>query len=186
MRYVLGVLGFILMAFLVVALVFGRGGNQNTAQNTNAVAKLVDYSDKNSNVSQTIIGKMVGEEERRAVRIIVTPNERRLEVLSGYDETVISSQSYPNTQSAYSNFLSALGGLGFLTKKDSKISDPRAACPAGNRYVYDLSENGSHVSNLWSTSCGNQGTFAGRGPSIRELFQRQIPDYSKQVQSIRL
>lgn len=184
MRYVIGVLGIILVIFLVIALVFGRGSSPNTQQA--AVTKLVDYADKNSNVSLTTIGKLVGDESRREVRVTVTPNERRLEILSGYDESVMSLQSYPNTQEAYSNFLSALGNYGFTKKRSTSITDPRGLCPTGQRYVYDLSQDGNHISNLWNTSCNDGSNFAGRGPIIREIFKAQIPDYDKQTQSVKL
>lgn len=184
MRYVIGALGFILVIFLVIALVFGRGSSPSKQQPT--ATKLVDYANKNSNVSLTTIGKLVGNESRREVRITVSPNERRLEVLSGYDESVISSQTYANTQEAYSNFLSALGNSGFTRKRNTSITDPRGLCPTGQRYVYDLSQDGNHVSNLWNTSCNDGSNFAGRGPTIREIFKAQIPEYDKQIQSVKL
>jgi hypothetical protein len=185
MRYIVGVLAFILVIFLAVALFFGRG-NDSTTQNSQKIAQMVDYADKNSSVSLTTIGRMVGDTERRAVRVTVTPNERRLEILSGYEESVTSLQTYPNTQEAYSNFLSALGNFGFNKKRDTSVTDPRGLCPTGNRYVYDLSEDGNHISNLWSTSCNDASNFAGRSPTIRELFKNQISDYNKQIQSVKL
>ena len=185
MRYIVGVLGVILVIFLFVALIIGRGGDSNT-QNKKAVAQLVDYADKNSSVSLTTIGKMVGNEDRRAVRVTVTPNERRFEILSGYDESVMSLQTYNNTQEAYSNFLSALGNYGFTKKRATSITDPRGLCPTGQRYVYDLSQDGNHISNLWNTSCNDGSNFAGRGPTIRTLFKQQIPDYDKQTASVKL
>ena len=185
MKYIIGVLAFILVFFLAVALLFGRG-NDSATQDNKTIAQMVDYADKNSSVSLTTIGRMVGNDERRAIRVIVTPNERRLEILSGYDESVTSLQTYPNTQEAYSNFLSALGNFGFNKKRDTSITDPRGLCPTGNRYVYDLSQDGNHISNLWNTSCNDASNFDGRGPVIRELFKKQIPDYNQQTQSVKL
>lgn len=185
MRYIIGVLGVILVIFLVVALVFGRGGN-TTTQSNKTIAQLVDYADKNSSVSLTTIGRMVGDEQRREIRVTVTPNERRLEILSGYNESVMSLQSYPNTQEAYSNFLSALGNNGFNKKRETTITDPRGLCPTGQRYVYDLSQDGNHISNLWNSSCNDGSNFAGRGQTIRTLFKQQIPDYDKQISSVKL
>jgi hypothetical protein len=184
MRYIIGILGVILVIFLFVALIFGRGNNTNT-QNK-AVTHLVDYADKNSSVSLTTVGRLVGNDDRREIRVTVTPNERRLEVLSGYDESVMSLQTYPNTREAYSNFLSALAANGFIKKRDTSITDPRGLCPTGNRYIYDLSEDGNHISNLWNTSCNDGSNFAGRATTIREIFKNQIPDYNKQTQSVKL
>jgi hypothetical protein len=185
LRYVVGVLGVILVIFLLVALIFGRGGN-TTTQNNKTAPQLVDYADKNSSVSLTTVGRLVGNDERREIRVTVTPNERRLEILSGYDESVISLQTYPNTREAYSNFLSALATNGFTKKRSTSITDPRGLCPTGNRYIYDLSEDGNHLSNLWNTSCNDGSNFAGRGSTVREIFKNQIPDYNKQTQSVHL
>ena len=184
MRYIIAALGGILIIFLIISLLFH--GNNKQVEGNKTVAQLVDYANKNSSVSLTTYGELVGNQERRAIRVTVTPNERRLEVLSGYDESVLSTQTYENTQSAYANFLSALGALGFDKSRKSTISDPRGVCPTGNRYVYDLSEGGKDKSNLWSNSCDNTGTFAGKGATTRTLFKFQIPDYNKQVQSVRL
>ena len=180
-RYVFGVAGFVVLLLLVIAIANRNNNQPQKVQTGTSTMKLTDYASHNSNVSQTTVGKLVGDEDRREVRITVSPTERRLEVLGGYDETVLSSVSYPNTQSAYATFLSSLANLGFTSKKDTTISDPKGVCPTGNRYVYDLSDGGNHVSNLWSNSCDKVGTFAGRGSTIRELFQRQIPNYFEQV-----
>jgi len=185
MRYILGVLGIILVLFLVITLIFRGGDSGTSVQNSAKIMKLTDYADKNSSVSLTTVGKMVGQEDRRAVRVVVTPNERRLEILSGYEETVMSSQTYANTPEAYTNFLSALNNLGFLNSR-KVATDSRGVCPIGNRYIYDLSQDGNHLSNLWQTSCDSSGTFTGRGSNTRQLFQQQIPDYTKQIQSVKL
>lgn len=185
MRYVVSVIAIIAVLFVVIMLLV-RGGDSNTStQNSVKATKLIDYADKNSTVSVTTIGKMVGEEERRAIRVVVTPNERRLEVLTGYEEAVSSTQTFPNTREAYSNFLSALSNLGFLTSRKN-TADQRGVCPTGNRYIYDLSQDGSHVSNLWQVSCDKAGTFAGTGATIRQLFQMQIPEYNDLIQDVKL
>lgn len=185
MRYILGVVSIIIVLFVVIMLLVKGNDSNSSTQNTVKVTKLVDYADKNSTVSLTTIGKMVGEEDRRAIRVVVTPTERRLEILTGYEEVVSSTQTFANTSEAYSNFLSALSNLGFLNSRKSTL-DPRGVCPTGNRYIYDLSQDDNHVSNLWQVSCDKTGTFAGSGATTRQLFQQQIPDYSKQVQSVKL
>lgn len=185
MKYVFGVIGVIVLLFIIAMLVFNRGESPTKSTPLRS-SQLVEFADKNSNVSLTSIGKVVGNEEHYSLRIIVTPVERRLEVLNTYDDTVVRSETFPNTSSAYENFLSAIGGQGFITGKETKIKDQRAACPTGIRYVYDLRENGESKANLWSTSCNANGTFAGRAATVRQLFQRQIPNYEQLVTDIRL
>ncbi len=185
MRYLIGVLGVVAVVFLVVVLFFGGNDTEIPVQGTTKIMKLTDYADKNSTVSLTTIGRMVGEEDRRAVRVIVSPNERRLEILNGYEESVASSQTFSNTPEAYSNFLSALSSLGFTSSR-KVTADPRGVCPTGNRYIYDLSEDGNHLSNLWQVNCDIRGTFAGRGTTTRQLFQQQIPGYDTLVRGVKL
>lgn len=148
MKYVLGTLATILVLVLLVIFVFNRGDSNTPESNQETVTKLVDYADKNSEVSHTTIGPLVGEDEHREIRITVTRAERRLDVISGYSNTVISTQTFPNTTDAYENFLSALGGQGFMTKKDSDIEDQRSVCPSGRRYLYDVREGSDSVSSL--------------------------------------
>lgn len=185
MRYLVAVLGIIAVVFLVIVIFFKGDNTKAPVQNAAKIMKLTDYADKNSMVSVTTIGTLVGEENRREIRVTVTPTERRLEVLSGYEEAVMSSQSFPNTQTAYANFLSALSDLGF-TSSHKNTTDPRGVCPTGNRYIYDLSEGGDHLSNLWQVNCDIPGTFAGHGTTTRQLFQQQIPGYDKLVQGVKL
>lgn len=187
MRFIIGVLGILLLLFLFITLVF-RGGNDNdTSSETKLTSsQLVEFADKDSKVTVTTVGRVVGNESHNGIRIVVTPVERRLEILNTFDNNVIRSETYPNTQSAYSNFLSALSGQGFLTSKDSSIEDQRTQCPTGNRFNYDLTEGSETRSSLWAVSCNKNGTFAGNGQTVRQLFQLQIPNYSEQIRGVTL
>ena len=189
MKYVLGVIGAIVLIFIVFMLIFNRGGDDNNTNKSTVLrsSQLVEFADKNSKVSVTTFGKVVGNESRNGIRVIVTPNERRIEILNTYDDNVIRSSTYPNTQTAYENFLSALSGQSFITGKEAAVNDRRSVCPAGNRYEYDLTEDGDSKVNLWSVSCGiDFGSFAGNGPAIRELFKLQIPEYDRQIVNVAL
>lgn len=187
MKYVFGAIGTILLLILVAVFVFNRDdGPANPADNAPKVTKLSDYADKDSSVELTTIGRLVGDEEHRSVRITVSANERRLEVLSGYNQDVLYSQTYPNTQAAYEVFLSGLAGMGFINAKKTDVTDQFSVCVTGQHYTYKVLEGGEEKSNLWSVSCNKTGSFNGRAGTIRDLFQRQIPEYSKQVQGVKL
>lgn len=186
MKFIIGVFSAIMILLLVVVLLFNRGDDASQPAANTQPAQLVDYASKNSNVSLTTVGRVVGEDEQRSIRIVVSPSERRLEILGGYGQTVISSQAFANTPIGYQNFLSALSGQGFTRAKESKIKDATTVCPTGQRFEYDLSENGDHVSNLWSVSCDRSGTFNGNAIVVRQLFERQIPQYSTLVTDVNL
>lgn len=185
MRFIIAAFGTIFLLILLIVFLFNRDNSPQPAV-TQQPAQLVEYATKNSSVSQLTVGPVVGEEEQRSINIVVTPSERRLEILSGFGQTVVSTQSFPNTQVAYEAFLSALGGQDFLRSKETPVKDPRSVCPTGNRFEYMLLNDSQQVSNLWSVSCDRTGTFNGQGPIIRSLFQAQIPDYSTLVGNVNI
>lgn len=185
MKYIIGVFGAILLLILVFVLLFNSGGNDQTPTATETV-QLADYASKNSTVTHTTVGSVVGQESQRSIRIVVTPSERRLEILGDFEQTVISSQTFANSAVAYEAFLSAIDGQGFTRSKETAIQDPRTVCPTGQRFVYDLTEDGDAVSNLWSVSCDKSGSFDGRASVVLQLFQDQIPDYDNLVQDVEL
>ncbi len=188
MRYIIGVLGVVLVAIFAVLMITSRGPSDTANKvTTPGIIKMTSFADKSSIVSLTIRGRLVGDTEYRAVRVSITPSERRVEVLSGYDENVIKSQSYPNTQSGYTDFLHAMDRYGFSRTKKPLVTDSRGVCPLGNQYSYVLTSGVSKPVDTWSTSCGtSDGTFAGTANVIRQLFQLQIPDYSQQISGVRL
>lgn len=185
-KYVIGAVATVLLLVFLFVFVINRGDDQNPAT-TPQVLKLVDYADKDSTVVFHTDGRLVGAEDRRSIRITISANERRLEIYSGYSGEVINSQSFPNTQIAYQAFLSGLGGQGFMTAKKTDIVDPQSVCTNGLHHYYTLTEGSEKKSDLWSVSCDKSGTFNGRSTkTIRELFQRQIPEYGQQVQGVKL
>ena len=169
MKYIFGALGVIGIIILFVVFIVNGDDSNTPAQNAaETPMQLVDYAKKPSSVSVTSYGKLVGDTEYRSIRVTVSPNERRVEVLAGYNEAVVSSNTYQNTPLAYENFLSALSAQGFLRSKNTNITDERGACPTGNRYAYALRENGKDVSRLWIATCDGVGTFAGRSATDRK------------------
>lgn len=187
MKYIFGVIGVLLALAVVFMLIFSKSPDKSQTADTAVQSRtLSEYAATSSSVSFTTIGKLVGTENHRTVRITATPTERLLEVMSDYETTVLSSQSFPNTQAGYENFLAGLSGQGFLKSKKTTIDDPRSYCPTGQRYMYKLVEDDNTISDLWGSSCDKSGSFAGRPSTVRELFTRQIPDYNKLVNNVRL
>lgn len=186
MKYGLAITGVIIAAFVAIFLIVRH--NPSQPQNAPKVITLSDYDNQNASLSMTVQGRVVGEDQRRAVRINVTPTERRIEILNGYEQTVSKSETYVNSQEGYVTFLRALSRAGFVKSRKTVIADFRGVCPLGNRFIYDLTTgNGDTVSSLWGTSCAStEGSMAGNGPLIRQLFQAQIPDYTQQIAGVRL
>ncbi len=191
MKYVLGVIGAVILAILAIIIIGGRGpSTDENGQKPGAkkAVSVLDYTDNyNSEFSWTVQGRLVGQDQRKAIRIVVSQTERRYEVLNGYEETVESVQRFQNSPAAYEAFLRALDVAGFSKERKVANNDERGVCPQGNRYIYSLEDGSERVIRSWSTTCSAaQGPFAGSARSIKQLFQDQIPEYNKLVQGVRL
>ncbi len=189
MKYILGVFGVIVLLLLIVILIVRSGPSTPApnAQTGKIQVNLGEYESKPATVSLTTRGEVTADETRRAIRITVTQQERAIEVLEGYEETVVSRQTFPNNSDAYKVFLSALSAGGFTREQDTEFKDERGVCPFGKRHVYRLQDGSEQVFRAWSTSCRrSQGSFGGNSNTVIRLFEQQIPDYRTVVRGIRL
>ncbi|PID31811.1 hypothetical protein CR970_03820 [Candidatus Saccharibacteria bacterium] len=186
-KYIVAVAGVVIL--IVIGLFFTFGRNPNTKDKDIAPSKtsnLAQYAPRDSFVTMTKEGDIVGDDKHRAVRITVTPTERRIDILAGYDGFVERSQTFDNTQAAYAEFLNALERAGFARKQTPRYKKPDGVCPLGKRYYYELDNNGDKLIDTWSASCGKAyGDFGGTR-TVRKLFEMQITDYGKFVRGVRL
>lgn len=174
MRYILSIIGVIVFVVIAIVLIAASGSHTPPVKAIN----VTNYNYPGTSVSMTTNGVLNGEDIHQAIRITVSDNARTIDILSGYEQNVTSSQTFPNTQQAYDDFLQAIQVAGFT---DSRITTEKymfGACPTGFTYTYNLSDIKGNVSNLWGTDCSNgDGTMAGDGSLIQQLFQNQISDY---------
>ena len=189
MKYILGVFGVIVLLLLVVILIVRTGPSEpvSDVQTGKPQLSLADYESKPATLSMTTRGEVTANEDRRAIRITVTKQERAIEILNGYDESVVTRQTFPNNEDAYKIFLSALTTAGFAREQDTDIKDERGECPFGRRYVYKLQDGSDQKLRTWSTSCrASQGSFGGNSKTVRELFEKQIPQYRTVIRGVQL
>lgn len=182
MRYII----FVVIAFFILIfgyLLFGGGGSNKPASQPK---KLADYADTDAEMQFTTSGVINGDDAHREIVISVGRNQRTARVIQGYQGTVIKSESLPNNEAAYSAFLSALDGAGFTKKRDSKSPSEAGLCPLGQRFVYEITNDGSKDSRTWATSCGGTSTFAGNKSLVQQLFQLQITNYGEFTNEVEL
>lgn len=174
MRYIVTI---IVIFFIVVlgVLIFGRGPKK-APQVPKALA---DYATTSVEVRLTTSGIINGDDAHREVVITVGRTERVAQVVQGYQGNVIKTQTFENNDTAYAAFLSALDIAGFSKQKPSKFKTEAGQCALGQRYVYEIINNGDDNLRTWSTSCGGSATFAGNPALVRQLFQNQITDYTQ-------
>lgn len=190
-RYAIGVL-FIIGAIVLIVVGFNlirsifKGSDKDTQQTQHV--DLGETASSGMPVRYTISGSTVGKDRHRAIRITVDRNSRRIDIVEGYDEQIVKSEQFDNTQAAYSAFVSALRGAGYTDNVDPEgRGDENRSCPLGLTYIYEVNPGSSGAFRTWSNSCSERyGSFAGNDSLVRQLFQLQIPDYSRYVSDTRL
>ena len=169
---------FFLGIWLLISLITGGDSVETTQESGETIESAKELTSDTNSVSYTVYGPVVGEEQRRAIRIVVTANERRAEVLRGYYETVIKDEVIPNNPAAFDALVIALDGVGFDEFNKNNKTDEFSVCTTGQRVVYETKFDNDETIRSWSTSCGNrQGSFLGDSYLVQTLMQKQIPNY---------
>lgn len=189
MRYALGALAIVVIAFIAIFAVVNHNPGANTSntvpkKDTTRLTSLVDTSGE---VSMTIRGRITGDDTFRSIRIRVNANERVVEVLDGYNQTIERSQSFPNNSAAFTQLLYALDNSGYTRSQTPVYSDSRGVCPTGNVTFYDFTDAEGKKHELWATTCGSTlGNYAGSSSQSKQVLQAQITGYNKFVTGVYL
>jgi|SRR3989344_682288 len=196
MRYFAGFL-VLLAIFLFGIVIFGSDPGENSEKPATPISKntksLPDYASTDAIARLTIDGPINGDDMHRQIRISVSSTLRTIDIIQGYQGTVIQTESFINNQAAYTAFLHALNKAGYTGKlvKTKKIpfvsDDDQGACPLGNRYYYEIINSGNNADQrLWTSSCGAPvpGNFGGSAPLVNQLFQTQFVNYGEFTKTV--
>ncbi|TXG78126.1 hypothetical protein E6P97_00300 [Patescibacteria group bacterium] len=187
-RYVFAILVLFLIIMFGIILLAGEDSSDKPDESRQQTTQkqLTDYATSSTaRAVFTTHGRIVGDDQFRSIRITVTRDQRKVEILDGYTGRVQSSKTFVNNEAAFSEFLWALKNAGFSATREVKISDDRGVCPQGFRYIYEAKDGGDSIGRSWSTSCTNKdGTFNGNATSVRNLFRGQITDYNDIVAGV--
>jgi hypothetical protein len=179
MRYILGLFITIgLLIALIIILVSGGSGGSSKVPSTSKT--LDSYASTDARVRMTILGPVVANSNYEGLRITIDKNRATFEQLQNYDNRVVDSKTFDNTQLAYQSFLKALDKAGF-TKGNAELKDAdyRGFCPLGSTYIFELIDKDNAIERFWSNSCGDPKTYYGNLSLTMELFRRQIPGYNQ-------
>lgn len=182
MRFLTGILITIGLIVLVFVVILKSGGgpkqqpfNLNGYASTNAIAQL------------TIDGPIDADQQHQAVQVGVSSTGTTFEILHGYQGSVQTNKVFGNNQASFAVFLHALNLLGFSEgNRAQSLRDDRGYCPSGDRYVFELIDNGNDVFRYWATSCGGQGSFKGDVSDTLALFRAQVPNYDTLTENVTL
>ncbi len=171
-------LGMIILIIVLIVRGFSSTGKQTE---TTKQAELTAYATTTSTASLTMDGPVVADIDHRTIKIFVRSSDVSVDVIRGYEGTVIDHATFPNNPNSYDIFLRALEGQGFAQGDTNKeLADERGTCPSGLRYIYSLTDGAQDVFRFWSTSCtSSQGTFKGNASSVQNLFRMQIPNEAR-------
>jgi hypothetical protein len=188
MRYYIGFLLAIGLGIILILLLFSGGGKSHKTKQLPPPKSLIltSLASTDAAVSVTIDGPINAVSLHQGIQISVSSFEANIEEFNGYDQEVVKSESFANTQSAYYAFLSALSIANFTAgNKSQALSNDTGRCPTGARYDYRITQNGQSLEHFWSTSCGTA-TFMGRIGLTNQLFRAQIPGYGKFTRGINI
>lgn len=188
MKYIVGAFAVLLVVASIIALILGligRGDRPATIDDERST--LTEHMDSSSEVTFTTYGRIIADEEFRAIRIRVSDRERSVEVLRGYNLAVEERQRFSNNTNSYGAFMYSLENAGFLEMRTGQADREDGKCPTSQRYVYELDIDNEQVHRSWASTCrGEQGTFGGNRSIVDRLFQAQIPDYRDLSRSVNL
>jgi hypothetical protein len=192
MRYFIGFLisiGLIIILILLLLTGGGDSGQNNKSSETirkpKTVKQLGDFASTSAVARLIIDGPINADQNHQAVRITVGQDDTVYEQIQGFEGTVVNQQNFSNNQSAYSNFLYAIGHAGFLLGDPVKaLANEKGYCPLGNRYVFELIDGSDVIQRYWATSCGNPKTYKGNLSLTLDLFKAQVPGYNDLTQDL--
>lgn len=178
-------IGLIIM--LIVLLATGGDKKPATKSAVTETKKLVDFSNTGVVARLTVDGPTNSQQEHNQLRISVSKDKVIYQELTGYNGQVTELREYANSPEAYASFLRSLQGVGYTNgNTDPANKDERGHCPLGNRYIFELIDNGKSVQRFWSTSCNKAKTYEGNTPTTLQLFKNQIADYIKRTPGFEL
>ena len=184
MRYFIGFMVTIGLIILLIVLLFHGGGKPKI---TSTAKTLTSYASTDAQVSMTIDGPVNAASQHQQIRITVDRDNVTYQHILGYDNNVVDTQIFANTENSYNVFLHALKHAGF-TKGDNSaaLRDELGYCPTGNRYIFELDQDNNNLERYWSTSCGSPKTYLGAVGLTINLFQAQVPNYSDVTDNVQL
>lgn len=183
---------FVIGCVLLLYLIFGTGGGRSGSNSSRSKKKsedksivLTDYIDKDSQVFVTTEGSVNGEDVHRSIRISVSSSYRQIDIVEGYQNKVIKTKTYSNNQDAYHEFMYALSKTGYGKTRKTDIPSEDGVCATGERYIFEVLDNGDSASRTWTADC-MKGSSPASPDKVTHLFEEQITDYDDITKDVKL
>lgn len=141
------------------------------------------------NVTMTVRGPIVADEEFYSYRITASSDERNLTTYQGYLGTEVASMTYPNNVRAYEEFVHALSRARLMEGNvpEGEANDVRGICARKNLYEFEVRRGRTVIKKLWTSDCkGSQGSLEADVKQVGDLFRAQIPDSRTLIREVGL
>ncbi|HWB39119.1 MAG TPA: hypothetical protein VG604_02640 [Candidatus Saccharimonadales bacterium] len=186
MRYFFGFLVAVGLIIFIIVLMFGGGGSHQPITPSN-IKPLDSYAGTDAEVSMTITGPVIADQDHKSLRITVGTNSVVYQQFDGYDGKVVNSKVFHNSEASYRTFLRALAYVGFANgNNDKSLQNESGRCSLGKIFSFDMRDDGNHLEHYWITSCGGPKTFLGNSIATISLFEAQVPNYGSLTSNLNL
>ena len=177
LRYLIGFFITIGLVILLIVLLFSGGSSTPTKKVPSSGKTLDSYAATDAQVRITVDGPIVANQDHHQTQVTVDRNNVVVNLVRGYDNNVVTTQSFANTQASYSAFLHSLEVLEFTigNTSDETLKSEAGHCSSGVRYIFEIIQGGHDIERLWATSCGGPHSYNGNLTGTLNLFRRQIP-----------
>lgn len=159
--------------------VFFSGSNGSSGGIVDISRDALLSTDVDREVTMTVRGAIVADEEFNSYSITVSPSSRVMTAYTGYLDAVIDRQSYGNNTAAYDEFVHALDKANMAKgdQLEGEANDVRGVCATGRVYEFGIIYEDELVKGLWTSTCkGSPGSLDASADQLRQLFLAQIPD----------
>lgn len=174
--FFLGVALALVLLIVILIVVFAGGGPSNKPK-----APIASYAnDPTAQATLLIDGPEGAGSSHNQIQITITNSTSTINIIKGYNNNIIRSKTYSNSEAAFHVFLRALEYSEFdVGHNDPKLSQASGYCPLGNRYIFSFNADNTQIQRYWITSCpGDPHTFDGNLDLTVTLFQNQIEDFN--------
>jgi hypothetical protein len=180
----------VLFILIVGAIFFAvtRSGSSSQSDTATSGPQVTDLRVGRS-VRMTVAGSLVGDESYESYTIEINQTQRIITRSKGYDGAIVEQRTYVNSRKAYEQFVYALDRQDYTETKSvsGKAAEERGACQSGKRYAFEILDNGSSISRLWTTTCGGSlSTIGADRGTLQDMFNDQIPDTGQVLRGSRL
>ena len=174
--FILICIGLIWLGILLIRSAFSAMTSSRQSTQINREINMSSFANSDAIATLYVDGPIQADPVHQAVRITVTRNQSKIELIEGYEGKVVRQEAFESNSTAYEQFLKALENAGFDKAVNANVTkDERGMCPLGFRYIYRLDNGSDSVVRSWSTSC-SRGNATGDTTLIRNVFRNQIPE----------